>query len=142
LIFSRSHKPLWSSEVLTALAQFKRPIKLMIYLHAKNPRTANFVLNQAVYKKVFNRIVDERERLGLPCYPPLRSQLQDCTTMDANAETYRLSRCSTYVAERSEQAHLRTGGRSPVDDPAGRQGRSHKEMVQAKMCDMANASWR
>lgn len=63
LIFSRSHKPLWPSEVLTALAQFKRPIKLMIYLHAKNPGTANFLLNQAVYKKVFNRIVDERERL-------------------------------------------------------------------------------
>jgi hypothetical protein len=70
LIFSRSHKPLWPSEVLTALAQFKRPIKLMIYLHAKNPGTANSLLNQAVYKKVFNRIVDERERLGLPCYPP------------------------------------------------------------------------
>jgi len=70
LPYSRTKVPSLPKDVLEALAQLKGPIKLGIYLHVLHPKSADFALNESIYYKLFNDMLDTRDRLGLPCDPP------------------------------------------------------------------------
>jgi hypothetical protein len=71
--FTRTHAPIIPDDIFQALAQFKAPIRLYIYFHVHKPRTADLVLNRSVYYGIFHALLDERERLGLPCHPPFEA---------------------------------------------------------------------
>jgi hypothetical protein len=70
LSFSRSNIPELPNDILEALARSKKSIRLMLYLHVHHPKTADFVLNRSIYYRIFNSMLEERERLELPSHPP------------------------------------------------------------------------
>lgn len=98
LHFSRANIAILPNEILEALAQFKKAINLELHFHVANSGLADFVLTHLIYYEIFNIILDERERLQLPCHSSFEVGLiivREWEKMNFEQPDYRLTLSDT-----------------------------------------------
>lgn len=95
-------QPMFPPDILKALSQFKKPVKLRIYLHSSWRGIHIHLSDRWDFRRYVNRMLDERKRRQLPCEAPFEVDFKFIRVWENMASHYDVPDYRFWIDEEGE----------------------------------------